>query len=127
MAQTRKRRRTKHRGNAAGMVESRGRTGRRPEGGGGSRASAGAGRPTTREQARARRADRMSRPPTWRAAFSRALISAVIFVPFAILALHAPAVSALALGVFVLLLYVPLGYVVDKFVYERRIAKQSAR
>ena len=29
MAQTRKRRQTKHRGNAAGMVESRGRTGRR--------------------------------------------------------------------------------------------------
>ena len=30
MAQTRKRRQTKHRGNAAGMVEARGRTGRKP-------------------------------------------------------------------------------------------------
>ena len=30
MAQTRRRRRTKHRGNAAGVVEARGRTGRKP-------------------------------------------------------------------------------------------------
>ena len=30
MAQTRRKRRTKHRGNAAGVVESRGRTGRKP-------------------------------------------------------------------------------------------------
>ena len=30
MAQTRRKRQTKHRGNAAGMVESRGRTGRKP-------------------------------------------------------------------------------------------------
>ena len=30
MAQTRRKRQTKHRGNAAGVVESRGRTGRKP-------------------------------------------------------------------------------------------------
>ena len=30
MAQTRRKRQTKHRGNAAGFVESRGRTGRKP-------------------------------------------------------------------------------------------------
>jgi len=30
MASTKKKRRTKHRGNAAGIVESRGRTGRKP-------------------------------------------------------------------------------------------------
>ena len=30
MAQTKRKRRTKHRGNAAGMVETRGRTGRKP-------------------------------------------------------------------------------------------------
>ena len=31
MAQTKRKRRTKHRGNAAGMVEARGRTGRKPD------------------------------------------------------------------------------------------------
>jgi hypothetical protein len=30
MAQTKRKRRTKHRGNAAGTIESRGRTGRKP-------------------------------------------------------------------------------------------------
>jgi len=30
MAQTKRKRQTKHRGNAAGVVESRGRTGRKP-------------------------------------------------------------------------------------------------
>ena len=32
MAQTKRKRQTKHRGNAAGVVESRGRTGRKPTG-----------------------------------------------------------------------------------------------
>lgn len=122
MAQTRKRRRTKHRGNAVGMVETRGRTGRRAEGAA-TPSRAGGGRPTTREEARARRAERMTRPPSWRAAFNRAAVSAALFVPFVILALGAPVLSAVGLGVFVLLFYIPLGYVVDKLVYERRLAK----
>ena len=56
MAQTRKRRRTKHRGNAAGMVEVRGRTGRRPE--------PGEKRPSVKQEAAPRRRNRMETPPT---------------------------------------------------------------
>ena len=57
MAQTKRKRRTKHRGNAAGMVEARGRTGRKP-----GPAERKAGR-----RARARQ-DRFSKPPTVRSA-----------------------------------------------------------
>src|SRR5438094_1899886 len=70
MAQT-KRRRTKHRGNAAGMVEARGRTGRKltdddkkPSGRGG---SGGA------------RANRYENPPTWRSSVNRSAIAVVFF------------------------------------------------
>jgi hypothetical protein len=44
MAQTRRKRQTKHRGNAAGVVESRGRTGRKPTPGEKSGDAGGGGR-----------------------------------------------------------------------------------
>ena len=69
MAQTRKRRQTKHRGNAAGMVESRGRTGRRPEPGERKKLDAKA-------EARLRREQRLNSPPTWRGSLNRAAIAA---------------------------------------------------
>ena len=51
MAQTRKRRSTKHRGNAAGMVEQRGRTGRKP--------TEAERKLSAKEEARQRRLDRL--------------------------------------------------------------------
>lgn len=115
MAQTKKKRRTKHRGNAAGMVEVRGRTGRKPTG--------GEGRGSVREEARARRQDRFNRPPTWRAALNRAAISALLFVVLVVLLFKQSAGQAIALGAFVFLFYVPLGYFTDRFVYQRKVRK----
>src|SRR3954452_24173673 len=68
-AQTRRKRRTKHRGTPAGTIESRGRTGRKP-------------RPEERKGDRAPRAkrDRFAQPPTWKCAVSRAAIAAGIFL-----------------------------------------------
>ncbi len=109
MAQTKRKRRTKHRGNAAGVVEARGRTGRAPE-------------PATRS-GRGGRMDRFARPPTWRASFNRALIAVAIFVVVVVLLLKQNPVPAVALGVFMLLLYTPMGYYTDLFFYRRRQAK----
>ena len=117
MAQTRKRRRTKHRGNAVGMVESRGRTGRKPV--------AGEKRPAGRDEARRRREERVNRPPSWRAAINRAVISAVVFVALMLLLLGQDLLPALGLGAFVLLFYIPLGYYTDVIVYRRRMRKQG--
>ena len=72
MAQTRRRRRTKHRGNAAGVVEARGRTGRKPTAA--EKGSPSAQSARTKQQ---RREERYDRPPTWRGAFYRALFAAV--------------------------------------------------
>jgi L-asparagine transporter-like permease len=117
MAQTKKKRRTKHRGNAAGVVENRGRTGRKPTG--------DERKLSVREEARARRLDKSLRLPTWRAAVNRAAISAVLFVVLVILLFKQDIGPALGLGAFVFLFYIPLGYFTDKFVYERKLRKQQ--
>jgi hypothetical protein len=112
MAQTKRKRRSKHRGNAAGVVETRGRTGRPGE-----PAKGGKGRG-------ALRADRLDRMPTWRSAANRSAIATIIFV-VVIGFLQNPAV-ALAFGVPMFFLYTGLGFYTDKWIYERRQAKKNA-
>ena len=63
MAQTKRKRQTKHRGNAAGVVESRGRTGRKPT------AAEKSGKAGEAARAKEKRVDQRDRPPTWRGAF----------------------------------------------------------
>ena len=116
MAQSRKRRQTKHRGNAAGMVETRGRTGRKP--------TAEERKLDEKAQARARREERMNRPPTWRGALNRAGIAAGLFVVAVIVLGQSPA-AAVSLGAIMLLIYVPLSYYTDMFIYRRRQAKKA--
>jgi hypothetical protein len=111
VAGTKRKRRTKHRGNAAGMVETRGRTGRK---------SGPAGRTGA---ARKGRMDRFSKPPTVRSAVQRSAIGAIVFIAAMILIVHQPVPAAIALGGFVLLFYVPLSYYTDLFFYRRRQAK----
>ena len=115
MAQTRKRRRTKHRGNAAGMVEARGRTGRPP--------TAAERKADARASAREKRVDRFSRPPTWRSAANRALVATIIFVAVVIFAFQRPVSEGVALAGFMLLFYIPMGYYTDLLFYRRRQAK----
>jgi Flp pilus assembly protein TadB len=122
MAQTRRKRQTKHRGNAAGVVESRGRTGRRP--------TAAEKSVEAREKAQKRelREQRYDRPPTWRGAFYRALAAAVVLV-VAVIALgisKKPAQAALVFP-FVLALYVPISYYTDAWMYKRRLRKKAAQ
>jgi hypothetical protein len=111
MAQTR--RKTKHRGNAAGVVESRGRTGRKPtaaEKSGDARAAA---------KARERLVDKRDRPPTWRGAFIRAMFAAILLLLVVVIVFNRPN-QAIALFPIVLLMYVPVSYYTDKWIYDRR-------
>ena len=111
MASTKRKSRTKHRGNAAGMVETRGRTGRKT------------GPADRKTGARRARMDRFAKPPTVRSALQRSSIAAIVFVAAMILIVHQPVPAALALGGFVLLFYVPLSYYTDLYFYRRRQAK----
>lgn len=120
MAQTRKRRQTKHRGNAAGVVESRGRTGRKPT------AQERGGKPDKAVAAQ-RREDRLNRPPTWKGAAQRAFFASIFFVGIVALFLKRPIAVAIAWGAFVLLFYIPMGYYLDLMLWRRRQAKKAAQ
>jgi drug/metabolite transporter (DMT)-like permease len=116
VAQTKKKRRTKHRGNAAGMVEARGRTGRKPD-------APKGGKPRSKEEARQRRLERFTQPPTWRGALTRAIFATIFFGVVLVLLFERPVEQAVPLSAFMLLIYVPLGYFTDLFFYRRRMRK----
>ncbi|HEV2943737.1 MAG TPA: hypothetical protein VGX26_01300 [Solirubrobacteraceae bacterium] len=118
MAQTKRKRQTKHRGNAAGMVESRGRTGRKPT------AAEKSGDAREAAKAKEKLLDKRDRPPTWRGAFIKAMFATVVLLLFAIVFLKQ---SNQAVGLFpvVLAMYTLISYFTDKWMYDRRQRKKS--
>ena len=113
MAHTKRKRRTKHRGNAAGHIEARGRTGRKP-------------RPDERKGGSASAA-RAVKPPTWRSAFFKAAFGAVflfVMVRFGLLGKGQSTGQALSLAAFAAAAYTPIMYVTDRFLYRRKLAQQ---
>src|SRR5919112_2718985 len=104
MAQTKRKRRTKHRGNAAGAIEVRGRTGRKP--------TAQERKTQGRQTARERREARLSKPPTWKGAAGKALLAAVFF-GIAVAILFGQPSQALVTAPLILLLYIPMSYYTD--------------
>jgi hypothetical protein len=119
MAPTKRKRRSKHRGTAAGTVEARGRTGRKP--------TAGERGTDKRDQARQRRMARLDQPPTWKSAAVRALGAAAIFLVTVLLLFRQKPLPAISLSVFMVLVYLPLGYYTDLFMYRRRQRKKAER
>lgn len=110
MAQTKRKRRTKHRGNAAGTIEVRGRTGRPPS-------------PEERKkQAKERsRQARQNKPPTWRGAFNKAaLIAGFMFILLLVLG-RGKVVASVVFVLIAMLIYVPMGYYLDSYMYRRRL------
>lgn len=108
-----KKRKTKHRGNAAGQIVARGNTGA-------GRSSASDSRAAARQTARDRRMNRFDQPPSWRSSLNRALIATVIFAVVIVAFFGQPATAAIPLAVFMLVIYVPMGYYTDQFFYRRR-------
>ena len=109
MAQTKRKRRSKHRGTQAWTVEARGRTGRRPS-----------TQVEARKIARDRRAARYDKPPTWRSALNRAAISAAVFAVAVILIFGRPVGEAALLGATMVVLYWPMSYYTDRWLFRRR-------
>jgi drug/metabolite transporter (DMT)-like permease len=118
MAQTKRKRRTKHRGTAAGVVTTRGRTGRPP--------TADERKKQSRQTARERR---LNTPPTWKASLTRAGFAAGIMFLFLFFTNKGSSshrlTAALVFAVFALLLYVPAGYYLELFLYRRRQRRKS--
>src|SRR5262249_35841624 len=115
MAQTKRKRRTKHRGTAAGTVEARGRTGRPP--------SAEERKKQTRAEAREAR---LNQRPTWNSSTKRAGLAAAFMFLFLLLTSHGNAVAAILFGGFAFALYVPSGYYLETWLWRRRQRKREA-
>jgi hypothetical protein len=110
MAQTKKKRRRKHRGTQGGRVDAS----RRPS------------RPRSRAEAKSRaragtkRPPRGDQPPTWRGAAIRGAAAAAIFTVLLLLIFKRAPGAALGLGAFMLVFYIPAGYYIDLMMWRRR-------
>jgi hypothetical protein len=115
MAQMKSKRKTKHRGNAAGVIQARGRTGRPP---------------SPQERKRQAREKRLRKAPTWKGSMQRAALAGGFMFIFLYLTDHPKHGSGLlAAAVFAILavtLYTPGGYYLEQWLYKRRMAKPKS-
>ena len=113
MAQTRKKRRRKHRGTQAGTIDRSGRT----------------SKPSTREEAkqitRQRRQERLDKQPTLKGAVQRAAIAAAVFGVLVVLLFGRDPAQGAFLALFMFALYIPLGYATDKAIYNFRQRRKA--
>lgn len=117
MAQTRKKRRRKQRGTQGGRID------RRP--------ARGRARSRAEAQARARNrtkkgGPRVPEPPSWSSALKKGGIAAVLFVVLLTVFGQSPAVAVLV-GVLMMGFYVPMAFLLDRFVYQRHLRKEAQK
>jgi hypothetical protein len=116
VAQTKRKRRSKHRGNAAGTIETRGRTGR-------SKASPEQQKAAAKKASgRQTRAERLAQPPSWNRATLRAGAASVLLFVLTQIGLfqdEVPVGQAIVVCLVAMLIYIPLGYAFDNWMYKR--------
>lgn len=119
-------RRTKHRGNAAGMIESRGRTGRKPSAA--EKGSSTGSNSSGGSRSGSARKNRYDSPPTWKgAAWRAAIAAAVVYAVSTVLIKHTTPAKNLILVPIVLALYMPIIFYTDQFMYRRQQRRKSTR
>jgi hypothetical protein len=107
VAQTRKRRRRKHRGTQGGRIDTKRR-----------------GRPRSRAEAQQRarsrkRTPKADLPPNWRSATVRGFIISVLLIG-TLLLFGRPVPASIAFGVLMLAVYIPMGFWIDRMMWRRR-------
>jgi hypothetical protein len=124
VAQTKKKRRRKHRGTQGGRIDTAPR--RRP-----------ANRAEARQQAKAKRAgggrkrqqgptDARGRPlvePNWGNAIKKSILAGLIFFVLLAVVFQRPMGASAALAGFMLLFYIPMAFYTDRFFFNRRLAQ----
>jgi hypothetical protein len=120
MAQTKRKRRNKHRGNAVGMVEARGRTSKPTS----TSSKSGKGSSTQRGL----RTPLPPKPPSWQSAAMKAAFGCVIlFIFFAFLSDGTTTGQAAGFCAFAFVLYTPIMFYTDRFIYNRKLRQQAAK
>ena len=109
MAQTRKKRRKKHKGTQGGRIDTSRRRAK-PRSRAEAKAQARSRKPTGKSDA----------PPTWRSSVMRGIVAAVIFGALLLLIFKRPPAAALGLAAFMLVFYIPAGYYIDMMMWRKR-------
>ena len=118
MAQTKKKRRRKHRGTQGGRIDRRPARGRAR-----SRAEAQA---RARNRSKKKGGPRVPEPATWSSALKKGGVAAVLF--FALLMLFGQnPLAAAGVGVLMLGFYVPMAFTLDRFLYQRHLRKEAQK
>jgi hypothetical protein len=111
MAQTKRKR--KHRGTAAGTIEKAAHNR--------STKPSSSAKPSPKEAREAR----LTRPPSWQGAATKAGFAAVVFGILLLLLFKRPAAEAAIWTVVVFFFYTPIGYLTDRAVYNRRMRNKA--
>jgi hypothetical protein len=114
MAQTKRKRQTKHRGTAAGTVTSRGRTSKPPD--------PDVVKKQKREDAKVAR---LSKKPTWTSAALRSLLAALFIMIFLLLTTHGNVLASVAFAAIAAVIYIPTGFYLESWMWRRRMRKQG--
>ncbi|MFL5906250.1 MAG: hypothetical protein ACJ75Z_01475 [Solirubrobacterales bacterium] len=120
MAQTKKKRRRKHRGTQGGRIDTRPARGR-PR----SRAEAQS-RARGRTKKKGKTGPRVPAEPSWSSALKKGGIAAVLFVGILALMGQNP-VTSLAIGVLMVGFYVPMAFLMDRIFYQRYLRKEARK
>jgi hypothetical protein len=119
MAQTKKKRRRKHRGTQGGRIDTRPARGR-PR----SRAEA---QNRARSRGKKRKpGDRTPQPPSWSSALKKGGVAAVLFAGLLALFGQDPKVIPLV-AILMLGFYVPMAYLLDRFFHQRHLRKEALK
>jgi hypothetical protein len=121
MAQTKRKRRRKHRGTQGGRIDTRPARGR-PR----SRAEAKARARSGRGKSKKKTGPRVPSAPSWSSAIKKGAIASVLFVGLLSLFGQNPAASLLV-GILLLGFYVPLAFMMDRFFYQRHLRKEAQK
>jgi Flp pilus assembly protein TadB len=116
MAQTKKKRRRKHRGTQGGRIDRRPARGRAR-----SRAEA---QSRARSRTKKKGGPRVPEPASWSSALKKGGIAAALFV--AVITVFGQSLAvALVVGVAMLGFYVPMAFTLDRFMYQRHLRKEA--
>jgi len=119
VAQTKKKRRRKHRGTQGGRIDTRPARGRAR-----SRAEA-----QSRARSRGKKkkpGERTPAPASWSSAFKKGGVAAIFFVGLLALLGQNP-IASLLIGVLMLGFYVPMAFLMDRYFHQRFLRKEAEK
>jgi hypothetical protein len=120
MAQTKRKRRRKHRGTQGGRIDTRPARGRAR-----SRAEAQS-RARSRTSKKKKAGPRTPAAPSWSTALKKGAVASVLFIGLLALFGQNP-IYSLVIGIALLGFYVPLAYSMDGFFYRRHLRKEAEK